>query len=240
MPQLDKVTFLSQFFWLCVFFFGFYIFQLKYFLPEMSRILKFRKKRLSESSGFNLKEENNSVRNSASTLLENLLLNSKNVFKTSFSKSDNWFSDYAQNLNQKAFRKGNLQYLQSIADKSLSKSFAIVALNNNFSEKILSTRILSRFLKIPESSLSLKSANYANLDEKTKSDSSKQNTVSSSDDSNGSQLKSKKKKAPKNLQFKDFSISAKNSQKKIDNEEKTRNGEKNKKDNRNKVSKKKN
>ena len=62
------------------FFFGFYIFQLKYFLPEMSRILKFRKKRLSESSAFTLQEESSKVRNSASTVLENLLKNSKNVF----------------------------------------------------------------------------------------------------------------------------------------------------------------
>ena len=78
MPQLDKVTFLSQFFWLCVFFFGFYIFQLKFFLPEMSRILKFRKKRLGESLSLGLQQENNKVRNSAETLLENLFKNSKN------------------------------------------------------------------------------------------------------------------------------------------------------------------
>ena len=46
----------------------------------MSRILKFRKKRLSESSAFTLQEESSKVRNSASTVLENLLKNSKNVF----------------------------------------------------------------------------------------------------------------------------------------------------------------
>ena len=130
MPQLDKVTFLSQYFWLCVFFFGFYIFQLKFFLPEMSRILKFRKKRLSESSAVLLQQENNTVRNSAETVLENLFLNSKNVFKDSFSKTDSWFLKQTDFFGGK-FKKGNQNYLQSIAKKNLSNSFAIRAVGLN-------------------------------------------------------------------------------------------------------------
>ena len=49
MPQLDKVTFLSQFFWLCFFYIGFYFLVLKFFLPKMTRILKLRKNKLSYS-----------------------------------------------------------------------------------------------------------------------------------------------------------------------------------------------
>lgn len=160
MPQLDKVTFLSQFFWLCIFFFGFYIFQLKYFLPEMSRILKFRKKTLNQSSAFTLQEENSKVRNSASTVLENLLKNSKNIFKNSSSTSDNWFSDYAIKLNQNNFKKGNVRYLQSIAEKSLSNNLAMLAVNHDFSEKMFSSRLLERLLVISQKSLSLKSRSY--------------------------------------------------------------------------------
>ena len=126
MPQLDKVSFLSQFFWLLIFFFGFYIFQLKFFLPEMSRILKFRKKRLGESSAVLLQQENNVVRNSADTVLENLFLNSKNVFKESVSKKDSWSSKQT-NFFQKKFKNGNSNYLQSIAKKNLSNNFAIGA-----------------------------------------------------------------------------------------------------------------
>lgn len=44
MPQLDKVTFLSQFFWLCFFFISFYFGIVKFVLPKLSRILKYRKK----------------------------------------------------------------------------------------------------------------------------------------------------------------------------------------------------
>ena len=186
MPQLDKVSFLSQFFWLCVFFFGFYIFQLKYFLPEMSRILKFRKKRLSESSAFTLQEENSKVRNSASTLLENLLKNSKNVFKSSSSSSENWFSNYAHQLNQKDFKKGNTRYLQSIAEKSLYNNLAILAVNNNdFSEKIFSSRLVEHLLGISQSSLHSRNALQSiallntNTFDKTKNDSFKNEKLSS-------------------------------------------------------------
>ena len=42
MPQLDKVTFLSQFFWFCVVFFSMYLILVKLFLPSLARIVKVR------------------------------------------------------------------------------------------------------------------------------------------------------------------------------------------------------
>jgi hypothetical protein len=42
MPQLDKVTFLSQFFWLCVVFLTLYLVLVKFFLPSIARIVKVR------------------------------------------------------------------------------------------------------------------------------------------------------------------------------------------------------
>lgn len=182
MPQLDKVTFLSQFFWLLVFFFGFYIFQLKYFLPEMSRILKFRKKTLNRSSAFTLQEENSKVRNSASTVLENLFRNSRDVFKRLSLKSDNLFSDYANKYNQKNLKKGNIKYLQSIAEKSLSKDLAMLAVNHEFSEKMFSSRLLEQLLLVSRKSFvidrsSLKNRGYtttpSNLDNKPKHEKAK-------------------------------------------------------------------
>ena len=92
----------------------------------MSRILKFRKKRLSESLTVLLQQENNKVRNSADTVLENLFKNSKNVFKDSFSRNDSWFLNQTK-FFQKKFEKGNQKYLQSIAKKNLSNNFAIGA-----------------------------------------------------------------------------------------------------------------
>jgi len=48
MPQLDHLTYFSQYFWLCVTFFTFYAFCVKYYLPELTRLAKYRGKRLNE------------------------------------------------------------------------------------------------------------------------------------------------------------------------------------------------
>ena len=48
MPQLDTVTFMSQYFWLCFFFLGFYFSLVQYFLPKMARILKFRQEKMTK------------------------------------------------------------------------------------------------------------------------------------------------------------------------------------------------
>jgi len=48
MPQLDTVTYMSQFFWLCFFFLGFYFSLVQFFLPKMARILKFRQEKMSK------------------------------------------------------------------------------------------------------------------------------------------------------------------------------------------------
>lgn len=42
MPQLDHVTYLSQYFWLCVFYFALYYGVTKMWLPRVSRILALR------------------------------------------------------------------------------------------------------------------------------------------------------------------------------------------------------
>lgn len=56
MPQLDTVTYMSQFFWLCFFFLGFYFSLVQFFLPKMARILKFRQEKMntiqSQSSSY--------------------------------------------------------------------------------------------------------------------------------------------------------------------------------------------
>lgn len=51
MPQLDTVTYMSQFFWLCFFFLGFYFALVQLFLPKMARILKFRQEKMAKIQG---------------------------------------------------------------------------------------------------------------------------------------------------------------------------------------------
>ena len=75
MPQLDKVTFLSQFFWLCVFYFGFYYILLKFYLPKISRILSLRQKKMgfSNQGMISLQQENQQVRDDYQKLLSKAL-----------------------------------------------------------------------------------------------------------------------------------------------------------------------
>ena len=66
MPQLDKVTYASQFFWLSFFFLGFYAFLLKIFLPQISQILKVRMRKLGGSqTGLSTIQDENSTYSSS-------------------------------------------------------------------------------------------------------------------------------------------------------------------------------
>jgi len=138
MPQLDKVTFLSQFFWLCFFYLGFYIVILKYFLPQMTRILKYRKKRMSQSHQgvTNMQQENDKLRTSSEKLLENSLKSSKHVFKKNLQSTENWLSDLVQNINQTSLQKTNYAYLYSLGEKSLSHNLSLRASFFDFSDTI--------------------------------------------------------------------------------------------------------
>jgi len=50
MPQLDHLTYFSQYFWLCVTFFGFYAMCVKFYLPGLSRLAKYRGKRGNDTA----------------------------------------------------------------------------------------------------------------------------------------------------------------------------------------------
>ena len=58
MPQLDKLNFFSQLFWIFLFFFSFYFILVKSYLPLFSKVLKFRTKIYQINKTLN-KEYNN-------------------------------------------------------------------------------------------------------------------------------------------------------------------------------------
>jgi hypothetical protein len=119
MPQLDSVTFLSQFFWLCVFFFGFYYLISKDFLPKMARIFKYRKTKMS-FSGENkdsLQEEVEKVRATCKTLVENGLTKSSNLLSNNFQRTELWLKDVIGTTNKQQLP--NETYLEWIGDNSI-------------------------------------------------------------------------------------------------------------------------
>ncbi len=138
MPQLDKVTFLSQFFWLCFFYIGFYFLILKFFLPKMTRILKLRKNKLSSSQEgvTSLQQENDKIRVSYETLLANGLSASRSAFNESFQRTEKWLHDMVENNNKTHFKSINKAYIYSVGEASLSQNLALNQVSSELPEKI--------------------------------------------------------------------------------------------------------
>jgi hypothetical protein len=148
MTQLDKVTFFSQFFWLCFFFLGFYFIMLKYFLPKMSRILLLRKKKMSFShQGMSsLQQENQYIRHSFDTLLSQALITSKTLFFSLFSRTTGWLQDSVSLINQTQYQAVNKSYVQSLGETSLSQNILLYHASKNLPEK-LTMKLLLEDLK---------------------------------------------------------------------------------------------
>lgn len=132
MPQLDKVTFLSQFFWLCFFFIGFYIVLLKFFLPKMSLILKLRKTKLlgSHQNVNTLTQENDKIKLNLDKLSTNSLISSKNKFNTRFNLKQAWLHTSVENTKDNHFTSLNKNYIESVGESVLFQQI----MNNFFKQ----------------------------------------------------------------------------------------------------------
>jgi hypothetical protein len=196
MPQLDKVTFLSQFFWLCFFYIGFYFLILKFFLPKMTRILKLRKNKLSSSQEgvTSLQQENDKIRTSYETLLANGLSASRSAFNESFQRTEKWLQDMVENNNKTHFKAINKAYIYSVGEASLSQNLALNQVSSELPEKIYFPILLEKIKNLSKENNFSKISSFA----KNKQDLSALNSVSVNNQSNGiakkSQLTGKFKK----------------------------------------------
>ena len=158
MPQLDKITFLSQFFWLSFFYLGFYFLIYKYFLPKMSRTLKFRKKRMntSQEGVINMGEENDKVASSYQTLLSTGLYTCKSVFNQNFKGAEDWLNNTVSQANQTRLKNTNIIYISSLGERSISQRLVISQAFADLSEKSTFALLISKLS-------SLKKENYYTL-----------------------------------------------------------------------------
>lgn len=118
MPQLDTVTFFSQFFWLSFFFLGFYGILVKYYLPKMSRILKVRTRKVSASQGnfVDLQEENGFVRQNVDSLVMNGMKHSFDFFQEKTKNTSEWTQNVIELTNKNQFQSINKKYLSTVSD----------------------------------------------------------------------------------------------------------------------------
>jgi len=116
MPQLDTYMYLSQVFWLLVLFTTFYILILNNILPNISRILKLRRKRLSSEDSPLLSEESKLVTAETSDLLETPLKYSTSFLSKVRTSSSRWLDLSLEEANQKTFLDLNQGYLKNIGE----------------------------------------------------------------------------------------------------------------------------
>ncbi len=138
MPQLDKVTFLSQFFWLCFFFLGFNYVVLKFYLPKISRILALRRKKMgfSQEGMISLQQENLEVKENYEILLSKALKNSKNLFTNFFSRTTNWLDTTVSEINKTHYTQVNKSFMSSLGESSLSQNLLFYHASKNVPEKL--------------------------------------------------------------------------------------------------------
>jgi F-type H+-transporting ATPase subunit b len=127
MPQLDKVTFFSQFLWLVIIYVGFYLLILKSFLPKLSRILKVRQKKISLSQqGSNvLLEEREKVGDSLNTLIEQGATTSKKMFQENLYTTHLWLDQVVKDANQTTLREANEAYVASLGERTISQNLVV-------------------------------------------------------------------------------------------------------------------
>jgi hypothetical protein len=156
MPQLDKVTFLSQFFWLCLFYIGFYYLVLKYFLPKISRILTLRQKKMNLSQyGFHsLQQENQQVRQNLDTILYQGLSLSRNVFNNFLLHTTNWLDNSLTAVNKTQFKTINNSYIQSLGEASLSQNISFYQASSPSPESLIINRLFNNIRNLKKNAVS--------------------------------------------------------------------------------------
>lgn len=116
MPQLDKVTFFSQYLWLVIFFLTFYFFVLKIALPTIVTIFKVRKRKiqLMAAEVTNLKKEESSILSNYDAVLIDSFHTSREVFNSVIATSNAWIQESSRKINKTDLLEVNEKYLNTI------------------------------------------------------------------------------------------------------------------------------
>ena len=131
MPQLDTYMYFSQVFWLLVIFTIFYILILNNILPNISRVLKLRRKQISVGDSSIISEEYKTVMNTTSGVIEVSLKDSTSFLSNTRDSSSIWLKTSLKEANEKTLLELNKTYLKSIGELK-GQSFLI---NNIIKQK---------------------------------------------------------------------------------------------------------
>ncbi len=146
MPQLDKVTFFSQFLWTFLIFLAFYLYVYKFFLPKIGRVLVFREKRIhiSQQGESTLEQEKSQIRQGVETLVTEALHTSKQVLGDNLTQTSQWCENKIEEIQKKNWKEINGNYISFIGEKSLSGRLAFLPLFPSLPPQILWSTVSSK------------------------------------------------------------------------------------------------
>lgn len=125
MPQLDKVSFFSQYFWLVACLLVLFFLTVRFFIPKISRVIKLRKK-LRHPSGFPvLVEESELVRSSVNGMIAKSCSCSRILFNENVQHTSAWLEKIRHNTNNTHYQTVNNTYFLLSARHSLADNLSI-------------------------------------------------------------------------------------------------------------------
>jgi len=122
MPQLDKVTFLTQLFWLIIIFVSLYVTTVKWILPTVATILKARKKQLSlfEQQVSSLDVETQNVLSEHDISITNSISETNKILNNVNNISSTWYNQSIDKTDKEVLNSISQNYLNYIYNLHLT------------------------------------------------------------------------------------------------------------------------
>lgn len=130
MPQLDHVSYFSQFFWVSLLFLGFYLVLVQVFLPRIATILKVRKKLIILSVNENQSESTKSKSEDITPydlVLSKSLRETKELLLDANKQTNQWTSITHEEIVNKHLKQSYTKYVESLGD-ILGKKYVLQSL----------------------------------------------------------------------------------------------------------------
>nr|YP_009990271.1 ATP synthase F0 subunit 8 [Scapania ampliata]QNN01896.1 ATP synthase F0 subunit 8 [Scapania ampliata] len=141
MPQLDQFTYLTQFVWLCVFYMTFYVLLYNDGLPKISRIIKLRKRLVSQEK---VGAEQSNDRVEQDVVFKECFQASANYLYSSVSGASKWCKGMVQLANANKLQRMNKDYVSSLGEIGVSQVIKKNALSTLSPSTYQTTFIASR------------------------------------------------------------------------------------------------
>lgn len=120
MPQLDHVSYFSQFFWLSILFLTFYLVLVQNFLPKIATILKMRKKLILQTNNTNNVNENigsaDQILSSHDQVLLKGLKEAKDLLSVTSKLTNTWVLNTQEQITNRNLATSHVKYVESIGD----------------------------------------------------------------------------------------------------------------------------